>query len=133
MKFLRRLRLYLIGVGLGCILVVFFFRERLSVLTSWLPNERVLLRLEMTHDSTAPGAQCFIECLELDSLAFAELFVEGDVRFDLSEAQVEPKKYVVDSRYKDRLLRYTFLASDSSAILSKIEAPFIKVNCPCDY
>lgn len=131
MKFARRLRLYLIGVLMGCVLVVFFFNDRLSVLTSWLPNERVLLRLESTFNGSDPLAACFLECADLDSADLDLLFSEGDVRFDLSETHSEPMNYVVDIRLSDRLVRFSFEAADSTAALTNLEFPNGEVICDC--
>jgi hypothetical protein len=132
MKFTRRLRLYLTGFLLGCILVVFFFRERLSVLTSWLPNNRVLFRIENTMSGTSDLAQCQMSCFELDTAMLSFVFEEGDVQFGMSETHAEPKIYVIDTRYEDRLVRLSFETADSSAMLSKIEMPFEQNACDCE-
>jgi len=131
MKFARRLRLYLMGVLLGCVLVVFFFRDRLSVLTSWLPNDRVLLRLKTTLVEVDPAAECYMHCAKLDSSDLDVLFENGDVRFNLSETHEQPLKYVVDERLNDRLVRFSFEAADSTAILRKIEFPNGDLSCDC--
>src|SRR6056297_1787756 len=103
MKFTRRLRLYLTGFLLGSILVVFFFRERLSVLTSWLPNNRVLFRIENTMSGTTERAKCQMNCFQVDSAMINYAFEEGDVQFGMSETHAEPKVYIIDTRYEDRL------------------------------
>jgi len=131
MKFTRRLRLYLTGFLLGSILVVFFFRDRLSVLTSWLPNNRVLFRIENTLSETSELALCQMSCYELDTNMLTFAFDEGDVQFGMSETHSDPKIYVIDTRYQDRLVRLFFETADSSAFLSKVQLPFETEECDC--
>lgn len=132
MNFARRLRTFLIGFGIGCLLVVLFFRERLSMLTDWLPNERVLVRLQMTDAAYTPTALCLLECLELDTADVSLLKREGNVRFKHSDTQSEPKMYAVDRRFGDHLVRMTFAADDSVSTLTHAERPNAPVGCPCD-
>ncbi|HKL40827.1 MAG TPA: hypothetical protein VJ894_09110 [Cryomorphaceae bacterium] len=131
MKFTRRLRLYLTGFLLGSILVVFFFRERLSVLTSWLPNNRVLFRIENTLSGTTDQARCQMDCFQVDSAMIDYAFEEGDVQFGMSETHANPKIYIIDTRYEDRLVRMSFETADSSATLTEVQLPFENVGCDC--
>ena len=131
MKFARRLKLYLIGVLMGCVLVVFFFNDRLSVLTSWLTNNRVLLRLEMTTNEISASADCMMKCAQLDTTHLEELYRDGDVNFELSQTRQDPKIYVVDIRLKDRLSRFEFAAADSTARLQNVIFPNGDLSCDC--
>jgi hypothetical protein len=116
---------------MGCVLVVFFFQDRLALLTSWLPNNRVLLRLEMTLDEVDERAFCELECVDLDTSVVRQVFRSGDVRFDLSETRTNPKNYVVDIRLDDRLCRFSFEVGDSTATLLRVTYPNDRVNCSC--
>lgn len=131
MKFTKRLRLYLTGFLMGCLLVVFFFNERLSVLTSWLPNNRVLFRIETTLNDTTDLAKCQMECLKVDTAMINYAYQEGDVQFRMSETRVDPMIYVIDTRYEDRLVRLFFETAESSAVLSRVELPFENTSCNC--
>ncbi len=131
MKFTKRLRLYLTGFFLGSLLVVFFFYDRLSVLTSWLPNNRVLFRIENTLMGTTEQAKCQMECFQVDTAMINYAFEEGDVQFGMSETHADPKVYVIDTRYEDRLVRLSFETADSSATLTEVVLPFETVECDC--
>ncbi|MEM9053643.1 MAG: hypothetical protein AAGC47_16430 [Bacteroidota bacterium] len=131
MKFTRRLRLYLTGFLFGIILVIFFFGERVSVLTAWLPNNRVLQSLEDTYQGESDLAQCQINCFELDTAAISFSFDEGDVQFGMSETRSVPKMYVVDTRYEDRLIRLSFETADSLSTLVNVELPADGRACNC--
>jgi len=132
MKFARRLRSFLIGVGLGCILVAFFFYDRLNLLTDWLPNERVLVRLQMTEAAYTPESLCRLECLGLDTADVSVLKREGNVRFKFSDTQTEPKRYRVDHRFGDHLVRMTFDADEIASTLTEVDRPNAPVECACD-
>ena len=131
MKFTKRLRLYLTGFFLGSLLVVFFFYDRLSVLTSWLPNNRVLFRIENTRSGTTDRAKCQMDCFLVDTAMINYALEEGDVQFSMSETHTDPKVYVIDTRYEDRLIRLSFETADSTAILTNVVLPFETVECSC--
>jgi hypothetical protein len=121
----------MIGFGLGCVLVFFMFNDRLTVLTAWLPNNRVLLRFQLTEAAYTDKALCQLECFDLDTADVSFMKREGDVLFRESETHVEPKVYRVEARINDRLVRMSFLADDSVSTLAEVEVPLVKVFCPC--
>lgn len=49
----RRIRLFLIGIALGCVAAWFFFGERLTN-SAWLPEDRIKLRLKTTLVKATP-------------------------------------------------------------------------------
>jgi hypothetical protein len=54
MTFKRRLKLFLIGIGIGCIAAYFFTGDRWSM--AWAPEARVKLRLKTTLTKARPSA-----------------------------------------------------------------------------
>jgi len=116
---------------MGSLLVVFFFNDRLSVLTSWLPNNRVLFRVENTFSGITDHAKCQMECFQVDTVMINYAFEDGDVQFGMSETRATPQVYVVDARYEERLIRFSFETADSSATLSEVVLPFETVECDC--
>jgi hypothetical protein len=132
MKFSRRLRLYLTGFLMGIILVFFFFGERVNVLTSWLPNNRVLQSISDNYQGERPQATCQMKCLGLDTAAVSFAMAEGDVQFGESETQSSPKLYVLEARYEDQRMKLEIELTDSSAFLSKVTLPFEeRKDCDC--
>jgi len=131
MGFAKRFRTYMIGFFLGCVMVFFMFNDRLSMLTAWMPNNRVLLRLQLTEVLYTDEALCQLRCFDLDTADVSVVRHTGDVRFNLSETRVEPKIYVVDTRLHDRLVRMSFTASDTTSILSLVEVPLSQKGCDC--
>ena len=132
MKFGRRLRLYVFGVLLGCLVAYGFFHGRLSILTDWLPGNRVLKLLQKSEPLFTERALCQLACFNLDTSAVRIAKVEGDVRFKLSETHIEPKQYVVDADLKPEKVRMTFSISDSLATLINVDLPEKVVFCECE-
>lgn len=131
MKFGRRLGLFLVGAFFGVLLAGVFFQDRLHLFTSWLPNNRVLLRLQMTEALYTPEALCQLQCLGLDTADVSTVKSQGDVRFRESHTRTDPKVYVVDQRLNDELVRMTFIAGDSTTTLSEVAKPYVAVHCDC--
>lgn len=131
MKFAKRLRLYLTGVLIGLILVVFFFNDRLSVLTDWMPNERVLVRLQETEAQYTDRAFCLLECLNIDTADVRTVKESGDVKFRLSDTHSEPMVYVVDGEIRGETFRFTFDALDSTSVLTRAARVNSAADCLC--
>ncbi len=131
MNFARRLRAYTIGLTLGVLLVVAMFKERLSVLTAWLPENRVLQELNSSDLTYSPAALCELKCLGLDTSHVSETMREGKVRFSLSETHTKPRVYAIDQRIGERLVRMHFALSEPNATLIHAEAPIAEVACGC--
>ncbi|NEN24083.1 hypothetical protein G3O08_11285 [Cryomorpha ignava] len=132
MKFGRRLRLYIFGVLMGSVLVLFFFNDRLHILTDWLPGNRVLTVLQNSEPLITDKALCQLACFDLDTADVRLAKQKGDVRFKLSETHDEPKKYVVDSNLDPGKVRMTFSIADSLATLINVALPEKAVICECD-
>ncbi|MCA1762260.1 MAG: hypothetical protein ABR574_05735 [Cryomorphaceae bacterium] len=131
MKFAKRLRLYLTGVLIGLVFVVFFFNDRISVLTDWMPNKRVLVRLQQTEARYTDNATCLLECFSLDTADVRTIKKSGDVKFRLSDTHSEPLVYVVDGEIKGESYRLTFDATDSTSVLTRVARVNSVADCPC--
>jgi len=88
MTFWRRFRLYLLGVGLGLLLVFIFFGER--DWTAWTPQGRVLLAIDSSAQSYSSRVRCQLQCLELDSVDLASIQDLATVDFSESSPQKKP-------------------------------------------
>ena len=132
MKFGKRLRLYLIGFGIGILFVIVVFNERLSLLTSWLPGQRVQDRLQQTEAIYTPRALCQLHCMGLDTSDVSTAKKTGDIRFRLSDTHSDPMVYILDAEIKNDNYRFTFDALDSSSVLTNAERLSRTINCSCD-
>ena len=117
---------------MGSVLVLFFFNDRLHILTDWLPGNRVLSILQDSEPLITDLALCQLTCYDLDTADVRIVKQKGDVRFKLSETHIEPKKYVVDSNLESGKVRLTFSIADSLATLINVAMPEKAVLCECD-
>lgn len=88
MSFWRRFRTYLVGVGLGLVLVYVFFGDR--DFYSWTPEGRVLLAIDSSEVSISKIAECQLACLKIDSDSLQRLMDESTVDFSESETDKKP-------------------------------------------
>ncbi len=130
MNFLQRLKRFMIGFGIGLILVYFFFSDRLDLLTSWLPNERVMERLRQTELLLPDSMLCRLNCHHLDSARVADLLIDGDVSFSTSLTRQEPKLYKVDFMQHEIPVRLSFLCTDSTSAV--VDVLSLKKLQPCN-
>lgn len=117
---------------MGSVLVLFFFNDRLHILTDWLPGNRVLSLLQASDPLFTEQALCQLACFDLDTADVRIAKQEGNVRFKLSETHIEPKNYVLDSNLEPGKVRMTFSIADSLATLISVTLPEKAVLCDCD-
>jgi len=117
---------------MGIVVVIVIFNQRLSLLTSWMPGQRVQDRLLQTEALYTDRSLCQLGCLALDTTDVQLAKENGDVRFRLSETHGNPKVYVLDANLNDDKYRFTFNALDSSSVLTNAECLNRIKNCSCD-
>ena len=87
---LRRLFLYLIGVGLGVIVSIFFFGDR-DVEFSYLPNARTLKHLRGQSFQFSEMALCQLDCINMTESSFEQIFYDTDLDVDFGGSDVGGK------------------------------------------
>jgi len=123
MTFFQRLKRYMVGVGLGILLSIFFFQDRASLLTSWLPANRVktaIIEMPWQQDSTL---NCLLSCMETTEAAIKTAVDGGEVLFDESQVKVMPKRYVIAT---DEYNKLHMFVHDSVIVFKNYE------GCVCD-
>jgi hypothetical protein len=132
MTLFQRFKRFLFGVGLGIILVFFFFGNRSEAITGWMPNERVMKRLRETKLQLPDSVKCRLQCAKLDSTSVRNLFEDGNVRFRRSETKQEPKIYRVDFEQHNPPVQLTFSCDDSTSTIIGVEGVGVALSCNCD-
>jgi hypothetical protein len=99
MKFQQRLNRYLIGIVIGIMLVVVFFRDR--DWGKWTPENMVLQQLKNYQTDLDSTVQCRISCLGLAPPDFDKLYKDGDVRISESQPRADPRVYKIYSTTRD--------------------------------
>lgn len=83
MKFWRKLLYYLLGVGLGLIMVYFFFGDR-DIGCSYFPNDRVLSDLRKKDVVIGESVDWLNDAETTDSALIDDILLMGDVDFEKS-------------------------------------------------
>lgn len=90
----RRLRYYLIGLGMGLVFVFLIFGNRGC---SWLPDNRVKNMVAEKDILYGDSIRALMSCLEISNTdIYALLKDEGDVIYDKSNTQSDPKEYFIE-------------------------------------
>ena len=88
MTFWRRFRTYLIGVGLGCLIVYVIFGDR--DLNTWTPEKRIMTTIDSSIVSISSRAACQLKCLGLEDKKWVEIQQSSNVNFSESNTQKNP-------------------------------------------
>jgi hypothetical protein len=116
---------------MGTFLVIFFFNGRSSALTNWLPNNRVLYRLQVSPSSISDKAMCQLECLKMDTSAVRVMKENGDVNFSKSNTEGPVMLYYIDHTFDASDVQMQFEVRDSSNTLVDVKAMNSAVSCDC--
>jgi len=134
-NFRRRLRIYLVGVFLGCLVTwaVLLRKRNMNELFAWTPNGRVLGELRSDTGLIQPGGfWCTMECYGFNSEDYRNLLTDGDVDFSNSDTRVENKKYVISYETEDRgTLRLVFVFDDEVHRLVEVTKVGETIECDC--
>lgn len=100
MTFWRRLRTYLIGVGLGLLIVYLIFGDR--ELNSWTPQKRVLTAIDSSEVTISERAICQLTCLKMNEADWKKVQQKASVNFSESSTKKKPcPVYKLESNYLD--------------------------------
>ena len=86
MTFLRRLKLYGIGFGIGLVIVYAMFGTRSCV----SPNEMKMQELVFQHLELSPLAACKLKCLKMNEALLKIEMRHFEVNYDLSNVHQQP-------------------------------------------
>lgn len=117
----------MIGVSLGILLSVFFFRNRGC---GWLPQNRVLNSIANSVILRSDSVKCVMACHGISDEDVFVMLQHGDVMFKESNTQVTPKMYVIEGeKVSDgKSFKLAFLLRDSTTV---IDAVVSSEKCDC--
>ena len=124
---LRRFFLYLIGVGLGIVVSVFFFGDR-DIDFSYLPNARTVKHLRGQEFRVSDQALCQLDCIGLTESSFEKIFnhAELDVDFGASDVDGPCRTYLIEVE-DEKFFKFNLDDCDSISTLLNIDAS----HCEC--
>jgi len=120
MNFKQRLFRFLIGAGIGILLSLFFFRDKMHLFTAWLPGNQIREYISTAYLSVPPLQSCILECIDMDIPALQQEVLEADIAFGESATRAEPKEYAMVFTESEKLRTARFSIQDSSATLLDI-------------
>jgi hypothetical protein len=95
MKFWQRLLRYLIGFGLGCLLVFWMFPNHDWL--GWLPEKQIRSNIRNSKIKFSERAQCIKEIQMITESDWQSLLENGDVNFDKSNIHQTLKNYWIEN------------------------------------
>ena len=131
----RRVRIYLVGVFLGCFLVYFtLIKGRGDELLGWMPKQRVLTELNKPDILKSDSVLCLESCFHILPSDFEKMFKDGNVNLSLSKTRSNPKVYAVEWENDfNESYRFVFELTNHYSRLIKIEKikPIEQSVCDC--
>jgi hypothetical protein len=133
MKFQQRLNRFLIGLVIGLVLVAFLFNDR--DWAGWTPNNQVVTKAMENYQEPSSEVLCQMECLGIDVSKLKTLVEDGDVEFDKSQVDGNPKVYYIeheDETGQEYFTRWEF----EEMSLTRMDATLIEIgpqkDCDCE-
>jgi hypothetical protein len=123
----RRFFLYLIGVGLGVIVSIFFFGDR-DIEFSYLPNARTLKHLRGQAFQFSEKALCQLDCISMTESSFEQMFYDTDLDVDFGGSDVGGKcrTYLIEV-VGQKFSKFNVDDCDSTSTLLNIDV----TDCRC--
>jgi len=123
----RRFFLYLIGVGLGVIVSIFFFGDR-DIEFSYLPNARTLKHLRGQAFQFSEKALCQLDCISMTESSFEQMFYDTDLDVDFGGGDVGGKcrTYLIEVAGQ-KFSKFNVDDCDSTSTLLNIDV----TDCRC--
>ena len=123
----RRFFLYLIGVGLGVIVSIFFFGDR-DIEFSYLPNARTLKHLRGQAFQFSEKALCQLNCISMTESSFEHIFYDTDLDVDFGGSDVGGKcrTYLIEVT-GEKFSKFKVDDCDSTSTLLNIDV----TDCKC--
>ena len=123
----RRFFLYLIGVGLGVIVSIFFFGDR-DIEFSYLPNARTLKHLRGQAFQFSEKALCQLNCISMTESSFEQMFYDTDLDVDFGGSDVGGKcrTYLIEVAGQ-KFSKFNVDDCDSTSTLLNIDV----TDCKC--
>ena len=132
MAFLKRLKFYSIGVGIGSLIVFGMFGGRDDISCSYFPEARTLKNIGEKELVASDKAKCQYACAGYDSTVIQDLLIAGNVNFKKSETEnTTCNVYYISTEKDGKDVVAYFENCDSTATILKFDLP-VTLSCDCN-
>lgn len=118
-SFLRRLKYYGVGFGIGLLFVFFFFKNRGC---TWLPENRVKNTVLERVLVASPEDQAFFDRMHWSDSMVVSFLNDGDIEFGSSKKQGDPQVYVASKEIGGKSYKLWFTLP-KDAFISEVHVP----------
>lgn len=130
MTFGRRLRTYIVGVGIGLLMVYVFFGDR--DLTAWTPEGRVLRTIDSSEMILSDRAKCQLTCLNLTDSSIYKIQDNAEVKFSESSTRKEPcPVYKIESYWKEEQYKLIWEVCENEELVTLSSVLKEGKSCAC--
>lgn len=120
MKLLKRIGYYLIGLALGCIVVLFIWKGK-DVAFPYGPDARTLSSIRKKPLVYSDSAKSSMATIQIDSIAIQSILTTGDVNFGKSNARKKPcAEYAISGVYEEKSIELWVVRCEAMATIEKV-------------
>jgi len=123
MNFKQRLSRYLLGLGIGCLIVFMMFPNHDWL--GWTPGKTVMKQIREVNFHISDVALCQMDCIGINKDQIQLARNEGHINFDKSDVKGSPLVYNLE--YGN--LTMNIQLETDKATLKEVSAPANECNC----
>lgn len=123
MNFKQRLSRYLIGLGIGCLIVFMMFPDHDWL--GWTPGKTVMKQIREVNFVIDPLAQCQMDCIGINKDQIQLARKDGHINFEKSRVKTQPLVYQLEYGNLAMMIQL----ENEIATLKEVSATANECNC----
>ena len=120
MQWIKRFGYYLVGLSLGTVAVLFFWKQK-NVSFDYLPNARTLKNIRIKKRLYSEEAKKGMQTYQIDTAQISRILKTGDVIFSKSKPRQKPcREYWINATHIKKPIAIIVKNCDSTALIDKV-------------
>lgn len=128
MNFLKRLKFYLIGVGIGILMVMSIFKDR--SFTSWTPKNQIKAAISNKPIDYNDWLDCKLNCLNIDTIMLKNKILEGKINYNESDVEDQNNRTYIIELEDEGINKVSIYISRDTLKFKEIDVSYL--DCDCD-